>query len=96
MTDAVQRDSGSDAGQGERGLEDDAVEYVNPVDEDVAHADVTAGGIPFEVRHSFQLGEAWPQSVLDDEDSREGGRGLVVCTLDVHVLTRECKSGHWS
>lgn len=38
------------------------------------------------IRPSFSLRGAWPKSLLDEGVLEDGGRGLVVCTIDVQVL----------
>lgn len=35
----------------------------------------------------FQLREAWPPFVPDEGGLEDGGRALVVCTIDVQLLT---------
>lgn len=42
---------------------------------------------PLEARPSFRLRQAWPQSVLGEIPSEGRDPQLVVCTLDVQVLT---------
>ncbi|CAN0011274.1 unnamed protein product, partial [Laminaria digitata] len=39
----------------------------------------------------FQLREAWPPFVPGDEGLEDGGRALVVCTIDVQLLTDTVK-----
>lgn len=38
----------------------------------------------------FQLREAWPPFVPGEEGLEDGGRALVVCTIDVQLLTGGC------
>ena len=38
----------------------------------------------------FQLREAWPPFVPDEEGLEDGSRALVVCTIDVKLLTGGC------
>ena len=51
----------------------------------------STGDLPltFKLQSSCTLQEAWPISLLDEGDLKDGGKNLVVFTIDVHHLDGE-------